>query len=391
MKAALMRMFAGIVSAIVLALPTPGHAQVPALFAPPQLDQMLAPIALYPDLLLGQILMASTYPLEVVEANRWLQLPGNAGLRDDQLATALQSENWDPSVKSLLPFPQILQMMNSHRGWMQQLGDAFLAQEAAVMDAVQRLRARANAAGTLYSTPEAYVSSDGTVTTIEPADPQIIYVPAYDPNAIYGEWPYPDYPPYYFPFGPAYGLYAGSGIGFGFGITIVFPLWGWNHWDWHQHRMHIDHDRFDAIDRDAGARERHRREPAETWQHDPFHRRGIAYRDAASQQKFLGAHASGQAQARRPYRGFESAPAIAAPPQPTARPAPVPANPPRPSPGFGDIERGRDAHHDAERGRASRGPSSPPAVRQPAAEPRRVEPRHGSRSDAGDRRSGRDR
>ena len=123
-------------------------------YAAPQLDQLLAPIALYPDPLLAQILMAATYPLEVVEAARWVQDPNNARLRGDQLDAALQPQDWDPSVKSLVPFPQILQMMNSKLDWTQALGNAFLAQQADVMDSVQRLRAQAQAAGTLQSSPD---------------------------------------------------------------------------------------------------------------------------------------------------------------------------------------------------------------------------------------------
>ena len=389
MKAALIRVLAGIMAAIALAVPMPGYPQAPVPFSPPQLDQMLAPIALYPDPLLGQVLMAATYPLEVVAAARWLQEPGHAGIQGDQLAVALQSEDWDPSVKSLVPFPQILGMMNGQLGWMQQLGDAFMAQQADVVDSVQRLRAKATAAGTLYSTPAASVSSDGTTTTIEPADPQFVYVPAYDPATMYGDWPSPEYPPDYFPPYPGYGSPVAGGIDFGFAVSVVIPLWGWDRFDWRRHRIHIDADRYNAINRYGIERDRQPRTTSTTWEHDPLHRRGVAYRDQQSWQR---AHANpgGTPDARRPFRGFEGTPSVppSAPPavprqgghvfaaEPTARPAPVQSSPP-PAPIFGDIGRGHDARRESERGRASR-ESAAPAHREPAAAPRPVEPFRGT-------------
>ncbi|HUW36654.1 MAG TPA: DUF3300 domain-containing protein [Rhodocyclaceae bacterium] len=420
MRAALFRILAGIVTAAALIVPTAAYPQAPAPFSAQQLEQMLAPIALYPDPLLGQVLMAATYPLEVVEAARWLEDPGNASLGGDQLAAALQSEDWDPSVKSLLPFPQILRLMNSQLGWTQQLGDAFLAQQAEVMDAVQRLRAQARAAGTLASTPEAVVSWDGTITSIEPANPQIVYVPVYDPLTIYGVWPYPDYPPYYFPY-PGYGPLIVGGISFGYAIHIVVPLWGWDNCDWHHHRIRIDDDRFNAIARDGRPRA-----TSPTWEHDPFHRRGVAYRDQRSRQRFLG-NPAGSPETRRPYRGFDGAvpiappavrpgipapkppaareprrepgrerrpapPAVPAPPAPPAparvapRQAPVQPGQPRPPSGFGDIERGRDVRREAERGRASRGTEAPPARREPAAAPRKSGPQERAPAGRGGRR-----
>jgi len=138
-------------------VPAPMTAPVPPLaapVAPQELDAMLAPVALYPDPLIAQILMASTYPLEVVEADRWLQEPANAGLKGAQLMSALDQQPWDPSVKSLVPFPQILRMMDSNLDWTERLGNAFLADQAAVMDSVQRLRQRAEATGELMSSPQ---------------------------------------------------------------------------------------------------------------------------------------------------------------------------------------------------------------------------------------------
>ncbi len=401
MRAALSRVSAGLVTVLALLMPAAGYAQTAEPFTPPQLDQLLAPIALYPDPLLGQILMASTYPLEVVEATRWLQEPGNASLNGDQLAVALQSVDWDPSVKSLLVFPQTLQMMSSQPGWLQQLGDAFLAQQAQVMDSVQRLRAQARSAGTLYSTPEALVSSDGAATTIEPANPQLIYLPSYDTASVYGDWPYPDYPPYYFPGYPAYGSLVYGGISFSTGIAIVMPLWGWDECDWRNHRIRIDDGRYTAIN--GGRRPAHA--AAATWQHDPVHRRGVAYREDRSRQRFLG-QPGNSPETRRAYRGFEgAAPSPVAPsavrpdlgmpqlpaaggqrggpgrdgrqtPQPGSvkRQAPVRPSSPQPSAAFGGIDRGREVQREAERGRASRESQAPPMRREPVMAPRQAGP-----------------
>ncbi len=248
-------------------------------YAAQQLDQLLAPIALYPDPLLAQILMAATYPLEIVEAARWVQDPNNARLRGDQLDAALQPQDWDPSVKSLVPFPQILQMMNSKLDWTQALGNAFLAQQADVMDSVQRLRAQAQAAGTLQSGPQETVSTQGQTIVIEPASPELVYVPYYDPRLVYGAWGYPDYPPIYFPPPPNYAYVAGPRIFFGVGFGIIGVLWGWDRWDWGRHDIYIDPDRYNRINNYAIVHDNRPRYTANTWQHDPAHRRGVPYSD----------------------------------------------------------------------------------------------------------------
>ena len=212
-------------SAIAQNQPPPAPAAAP--LTPAQLDQLTAPIALYPDALVGQILMAATYPLEVVEAARWVQQPANASLKGDQLAAALVPQPWDPSVKSLVAFPQILKMMNGNLTWTEQLGDAFLAAQSAVMDLVQRLRQQAETAGKLKSTSQMAVSTVGGFIVIAPPNPNSLYVPVYNPNDIYGAWAYPDYPPDYFP-----GYFPGVEIGpLGFGwwdVGIIAPLWGWD-------------------------------------------------------------------------------------------------------------------------------------------------------------------
>jgi hypothetical protein len=292
------------------------------IFAAPQLDQLLAPVALYPDELLGQILMAATYPLEVVEASRWLQDPNNRSLAGDALAAALAQQDWDPSVKALVPFPQILQMMNDRLDWMQKLGDAFLAQQAEVMDAVQRLRQQAQAAGALVSTPQQVVTTDGPAILIEPANPDRVYPPYYDPRTVYGPWSDPDYPPYYFP--PPTGYVSGPPLFFGIGIAVIPTFWGWDHVDWRRRDVHIDVDRFNRVNRQED--ERLHRPPVtqDTWQHDPHHRRGVAYRDPAGRARFATpVPGSGSPDARRSFRGFDNAggavPGGAPPSSPDAR------------------------------------------------------------------------
>jgi len=251
-----------------------------------QLDQLTAPIALYSDPLIGQILTAATYPLEVVEAQRWLQDPANAALAGEQLAAALQQQSWDLSVKSLVPFPQILQMMDSNLEWTERIGDAFLAQQDAVMDSIQRLRKRAAAAGALTSTPQQAVSTEDQDIQIEPASPDMVYVPYYDPNVVYGPWLWPDYPPFYFL--PPAGLIVGSGlwIGFGIGFPILAPFWRWDHWDWRHHRL-------DLVPGQLAGR-------SGPWEHDPSHRHGVPYLNESVAARF---QAQSEA-ARRDVRGF---------------------------------------------------------------------------------------
>ena len=258
----------------------PPVAQGAPAYTPEQLDQLLAPIALYPDQLLGQILMASTYPLEVVQADRWVKDPNNARLRGDQLSAALETIDWDPSVKSLVPFPQILAMMDQRLDWTQALGDAFLAQQADVMDSVQRLRREAQAAGNLQSTPQQTVTPVGQTIVVQPASPTVVYVPVYNPEVVYGVWPYPAYPPVYFVSPP--GFYVGpaivSGIGFSIGFTIVNTFWGWDDWDWSRRRFRVDHDRYNVINNYFIVHEDRPRLEEDRWEHDPYHRRGVVYK-----------------------------------------------------------------------------------------------------------------
>lgn len=228
------RLLVGLVS-VALAMP----AMVPVAFAQSsqqsesaqlsqaQLSALVAPIALYPDSLVSQVLMASTYPLEVAEASNWQK--ANSRLKGDSLNQALQQQNWDASVKSLVSFPPVLNMMGSELSWTQNLGNAVLAQQSDVMNAIQGLRAKAQQSGALQSNSQQTVSGGGSAPiVIQPANPQVVYVPSYNPSVVYGGWPYPAYPPYaYYP--PGY--VAGTALlSFGVGMAVGAALWGGCHW-----------------------------------------------------------------------------------------------------------------------------------------------------------------
>ena len=266
-------------------------------FGQEELDQMLAPIALYPDSLLAQILMASTYPLEVVQAERWVN--ANRNLGGDQLNDALDQKDWDPSVKALVPFPQVLSMMNERLEWTQKLGDAFLDQQDEVMDTVQRLRARAQAAGNLRDTEEQRVMAEDGGIVIEPVNPEVVYVPVYDPTVIYGPWWYPAFPPFFFPLPP--GVIFVRGFGFWRGVTVG-RAWdhGWGYWDWRHHYVNVNVNRNININRNISIT----RTNIQTtrWQHDVSHRKGVTYRNEATRERY-GQSVKG-AETRRDFRGF---------------------------------------------------------------------------------------
>jgi hypothetical protein len=222
-------------------MPAPGPAnqatsQANQQYSAEQLDSLLAPVALYPDVLLTQVLMAATQPLEVIEAARWVAIPTNTHLTGDALTAALASQNWDPSVKSLVPFPTVLDMLNEHPDWTQQLGLAFASQQADVLESVQRLRQQAQAAGHLQSNDQLVVATQTNAITIEPANPQLVYVPYYDPQVVYGSWRYAGSPPVYFAPPVRYGIGAGlaTGLAFGAGIAITAGLWNLArpNWGW---------------------------------------------------------------------------------------------------------------------------------------------------------------
>jgi hypothetical protein len=203
------------------------QAQVQApqqqVWSPDQLDNLVAPIALYPDPLLGQMLVASTYPLEIVEASQWLQR--NRNLSGQALVDAARQQPWDPSVQALVAVPDALAILNQDIRWTTDLGNAFLAQQADVMIAVQRMRARAQSNGNLSSTPQQTVATQAEggqqIIVIQPANPQVIYVPSYDPVYVWGPPVYGYYPPLY---------YSGFGFSFGHGFNFGFYFGGWGGW-----------------------------------------------------------------------------------------------------------------------------------------------------------------
>jgi hypothetical protein len=284
------------------AAPAAGPVQAPSVvFGQEQLEQLVAPIALYPDALVAQVLMACTYPLEVVSAARWRK--ANPGLKEKALEDALQKKPWDPSVKSLAVFPQVLAMLDEKLDLTQKLGDAFLAQQKDVLAAVQRLRVRADQAGNLKSSKEQTVSKEQdagvTVIRIEPANPQTVYVPTYDPTVVYGTWPYPAYPPYYYysPYYYPYGWAPGAAfVGFTAGVIIGGALWGGCNWG--GGGVYVDHRNYNNFNRtnvgDGSGRG--------NWQHSPEHRKGVGYRDQASREKFGGGQRAGVS-SREQFRG----------------------------------------------------------------------------------------
>lgn len=256
---------------------TEGDAEQSDRFSKEELTQMLAPIALYPDSLTAQILMASTYPLEIVEADRWLAQ--NKGLKGNELDDALKKKDWDPSVKSLCHFPDVLAAMSEKLDQTRKLGDAFLAQEDEVMATVQELRRKARDQGNLKTTGEQTVIVEEDIVIIEPADREVIYVPVYDPYYVYGPWWYPAYPPYYWYY--PRGFVSGAYIGFGPRIYIGFDLFSWVWFDWPYYRIHRDYNRTSRFHR---PRVGGYVDPV--WRHNPVHRRGVAYRDRRTSEVF---------------------------------------------------------------------------------------------------------
>ncbi|MFP2788496.1 DUF3300 domain-containing protein [Enterobacter ludwigii] len=296
----------------------PPAAAQPAPVAAPaytaaQIDQWVAPIALYPDALLSQILMASTYPANVIQAAQWSK--DNPKLQGDAAIQAVANQPWDPSVKSLVAFPQLMSLMGENPPWVQSLGDAFLAQPKDVMDSVQRLRLLAQQTGALQSTPQQTVTTETkpapaktatgqttstattsapTVIKIESADPQVVYVPTYNPNTVYGTWPNTAYPPVYLPPSPGEQFTDSlvKGLGFSLGVATTYAIFSnidwdddddWDHhhdddWDHHggynrngDNNININVENFNKI---SGQR---LTDANRTWQHNPAYREGVPY------------------------------------------------------------------------------------------------------------------
>jgi hypothetical protein len=273
----------------------PATAPTQPLLKPAELDQLLAPIALHPDPLLSEILIASTYPLEVVQADRWAK--SNKALKGDALTAALAKQSWDDSVKSLVQVPSVLATMGEQLDWTQKLGDAVLAQQADVMEAIQRLRARARANGKLESTKEQTVTvkteDQRQYVVIEPTSPTEIYVPYYEPAVVYGDWPYPDYAPYYFQ--PPYGTFASgvlaSGVAFAAAVAVRHAFWG--NCDWGRGNINVVANR--SVD--IGNINRGK------WEHNADHRHGVKYNNVDVRQKFAKTDIQAGKAARQDFRG----------------------------------------------------------------------------------------
>jgi Protein of unknown function (DUF3300)/Chaperone of endosialidase len=276
---------------------TPSSTSSDQLLKPEQLDALVAPVALYPDDLLSLVLMASTYPLEVVEADRWVK--ANKNLKGDQLKGAVDKQGWDDSVKSLAATPDVLSMMSSKLDWTQNLGNAVLAQQPDVMDAIQRMRTKAEANKKLASTKQQKVTKKQEqgkqVIIIEPAEPNTVYVPYYDPAVVYGAWPYPAYPPYYFP-PPGYiaGGIIRTGIAFGAGYAVGRWASGGYYWGggfgWGNNNINVNRSTNVNVN-------------VNKWQHNSAHRHGVRYTNANVQQKFGNNNIRNGAQNRMDFRG----------------------------------------------------------------------------------------
>ncbi|MFT7617419.1 MAG: hypothetical protein ACI97A_001055 [Planctomycetota bacterium] len=307
---------------ISITVPLSGQsAEAPASapkFTEAEIDQLVAPMALYPDSVVAQMLMASTYPLEIVQAARWAK--ENQALKGEKLDKAIVEQAWDPSVKSLVAFPDVLKQMSDRLDWTQKLGDAVLAQQADVMDGIQRLRLRAKNAGHLKDSPEQKVIVEQSATTevvvvqteiirIEPAKPQIIYVPTYNPTVVYGTWPYPAAPPAaYYP--PGY-VFGAAAFGFAVGVAASNGCWGhaWGGCNWgHGHgdididvnrnrnvNRNIDRSKYQGGKRGANG--------SSSWKHNPQSRRGVRYRDQGTASKFGRDNARGKSSSRDNFRG----------------------------------------------------------------------------------------
>jgi hypothetical protein len=270
-----------IVQGLALALAASvAFAQDRVPFRQEELDQMLAPVALYPDPLLSQILMASTYPLEVVQASRWSR--ANPALNGEEALRAAGQMDWDPSVKSLAAFPQVLAMMEENIGWTERLGEAFLAQQAEVMDAVQGLRRRAEAAGNLRSTEQMRVARQGDVIFLEPPAPEIVYVPYYNPVVVYGSWWWPAFPPFFWAPPRAYHTVPAHRTAFLWGNRVVVSnTFFFARPDWQRRQV--------TIVRNQGTVNRgtviHRPEARPAWEPNPA-RRAAPVRSPVSLQRF---------------------------------------------------------------------------------------------------------
>jgi hypothetical protein len=294
----------------------PASTEQPKLLPPEQLDSLVAPIALYPDALLAQTLAASTYPLEIVQLQQWLGR--NKGLKDKALVDAVAKQPWDPVVQSMAAFPDVVKRLGDEIKWTADLGNAFLAQQADVMNAVQRMRKKAHDKGTLKSSEqqkvETQVIEKKEVIVIESASPDVIYVPSYDPVIVYGPAYYP-YPPIYYPYYPYYP--GGMFVSFGFGV-MMGAFWGgmWGGCGWGGSNININvNNNFNRVNhnnRGNAGGNRGQGAGGGNWKHNPQHRGGTPYGDRATANKFGGTSrgdslANRQASARNQISQSQSA------------------------------------------------------------------------------------
>ena len=275
---------------LTMMLSAPSQSAEPAPFTEAELDQMLAPVALYPDTVLSHVLIAATYPLEVVQAARWSR--HNPSLRGEEAVAAVDHKDWDPSVKALVAFPELVARMDEDLDWTQRLGDAFLMQEEDVIDTVQYLRSEAYAQGHLRSNEHVRVVRETQYIYIEPARTRVVYVPYYDPRVVYTRWRWASHPPVYWRHPPAYrsSVVFYWGPAYRVAPTFYFSSFHWSrrqvvsvhhHHHYHHHRHVHTHRHF------SSGREIARYGNARHWQHNPVHRRGVSYRPGVDQRRFV--------------------------------------------------------------------------------------------------------
>jgi hypothetical protein len=257
-------------------------------FRPEEIDQMVAPIALYPDSLLAQVLTASTYPLEIVQAGRFVQQ--NKDLKGEKLMQAAKDKDWEPSVKAMLSFPDVLLMMNEKLEWTEKLGNAFLGQQKDVMASVQRLRKKAQESGNLKTTKEqkVVVEKETKVIIIESASPQVVYVPTYNPTVVYGAWPYPAYPPA--PVYPPGYVATTAAFSFAAGVAVGAAVSGYGGWGcgWGNNEININASTQNNFTKNNynNPQKYQASDKNQNWQHNPEHRGNAQYPNQATAQKY---------------------------------------------------------------------------------------------------------
>lgn len=272
----------------LMVLETKAEEQIPDVepFSQAELEQILAPIALYPDTVLSHILIAATYPLEVIQAERWTQK--NTDITGSDAVELVENENWDPSVKALVAFPQVLKRLSENLEWTQKLGDAFLQDEEKLLASVQSLRVRAYEAGNLDKMDKVSVVHENDSIVIEPVEREVVYVPYYDTRFVYGPWHWSHYPPVYWN-SPHYAshyyghhvtpFYWGPSVHVSFGF--FFSSFHWNN----HHVVRIPYNHYQPhhyYDRHQIARHQH----AARWTHNPTHRRGVSYRSVTVSNRY---------------------------------------------------------------------------------------------------------